>query len=496
LISRTAYFFFFIFGLATLPVAQTNFKPVAGFSFNDAKDYDEVSKAKAKLVGVKFTEDRFNNENSAVYLFGNGNSYINLGNYPALKQRKGSISLWVKIERPAYAGKGDEVNPVLITKSTDQNDFNESYSIYYVPESERIVACYTRDSLRQIGIYGMKTFKKLAWHHLVITYDDFFASFYIDGKEAGKNPKNYVTQFNPLDSVLVGVTGNEKNDRYLIGIVDDITFYDRVLTESEIKELYNAPNPNKYRLLLNKALNVLGIVAGLVLIYFLFRYMRLRKEKEQLQLTNKILETELRVNRALMNPHFVFNSMNTLQDLILKREIREANNYLVKFSKLMRKILESNTSNHISLDMEIDLIKKYLEIEAMRFGKEIHHSVELTDDLVPSTVYIPVMMVQPFIENAIWHGLLEKQGEKILRISFSPVENRYVLCTVEDNGVGRKKMEQESSEKKSLATGFVLQRIHLLNKIYRLNCTLSIDDKPLQEGTVVKILLPVLTNRK
>lgn len=462
------------------------------FSFNDAKDYDEVSKTKAKLVGVKFTEDRFNNEYSAVYLFGHGNSYINLGNYPALKPKKGSISLWVKVEGEVYAGKGTQVNPIIITKCNNLPDFYESYAIYYALEAKRIVAACTRDSIKQVSIYSMKTFKKLTWHHLVITYDDSFFSFYIDGKQEGRSPKDYETQFNPLDSVLVGVTGSKKNEKFLNGIVDDLTFYDRVLTQSEVGELYNTPNPNRFRLVLNKALNIFGILVSITVFYFLFRYLRLKKEKEQLQLNNKLLETELRVNRALMNPHFVFNSMNTLQDLILKREIPQANNYLIKFSKLMRKILESNTSNLISLDMEIDLIKRYLEIEDMRFGEEISRSIEIDNTLTPSSVFIPVMMIQPFVENAIWHGLLKKPGEKTLKISFSLVEDKYVLCVIDDNGAGRKKETRDNAEQKSLATLFVMQRLKLLNKLYNLDCKLEIEDKPMGQGTVVKILLPVL----
>src|SRR5436190_10178422 len=109
-----------------LPVyclAQTDKGPVVRFAFNNNNELDEVSKRKAKLVGVKFAEDRFGNENNAVYLFGNEFSYVNLGNYPALKPTVGSISLWVKIELEVYAGKGTKTNPIILTKCNDRDDF-------------------------------------------------------------------------------------------------------------------------------------------------------------------------------------------------------------------------------------------------------------------------------------------------------------------------------------------------------------------------------------
>ena len=105
------------------------------------------------------------------------------------------------------------------------------------------------------------------------------------------------------------------------------------------------------------------------------------------------------------------------------------------------------------------------------------------------------MMLQPFVENAIWHGLLKKEGEKLLRISFSVVKDSYVLCIIEDNGPGRKKNDDVDLEKSSLATGFIEQRLNLLNRIHRLNCSLTIEDKPDGGGTVVKILLPILKNK-
>jgi len=472
--------------------------PVAKFSFNNRQSYDELSGQKAKLVGAYFTEDRFGNTGNAVYLAGNPDSYLNLGNYPALKNRVGSISIWLMLELEVTLGKGGMINPVILAKCADREDYYEAYAIYYLIESNRIEAGSSRDSLKQSTIFSMEDFTRYRWHHLVITYDDDLLGFYLDGKIVGKCAKNYETLFNPLDSVVVGTTASVKNARSLNGVVDDIEFYDHVLTVQEIAGLFNTPNPNKNRILLNWVLLVLAFIFIIVLIYFFIRYrlsLTLKKEQQNLELYNIVLETELRVNRALMNPHFVFNSLNALQNFILKNQNAQANNYLVKFSKLMRRILESNMSDIITLEFEIQLLKSYVEIEDLRFEENIKYSVAIDPGVIPSAIKIPIMMLQPFVENAIWHGLLKKSGERLLNISFSLQEDKYLLCIIEDNGAGRKQTGSPSLEKNSLATGFIEQRLNLLNLIHNLQCTLIIEDKPNNTGTIVKILLPILKNK-
>jgi hypothetical protein len=468
---------------------------VARFSFNNSSRLDEITGKTARLVGTRFTRDRFGNANNAVYLFGNEDSYVNLGDYPALKPQVGSISLWVKIELEVFAGKGIYINPVLITKNSNYDDFFEGYGIYYAYETDRIQATCTLDSLRQVSLYGMSKFTRFEWHHLVITFNDDSLSFFIDGEMEGRLPKKFKTKFQAGDSVLLGATGNEKNNRFLNGIIDDIAFYDRVLGQNEVRDLYHAPNPNRLKVLVYWMIALLGSGLLIVLIYFFVKYrlsMTLKKEKQKLELDNLVLETELRVNRALMNPHFVFNSLNALQNFILKNENENANNYLVKFSKLMRKILESNLHDSVTLEEEIELLIGYLDIEELRFEENIKYQVYVDPEVQSLTIRIPIMMLQPFIENTLWHGLLKKEGEKTIKISFGLKDDKYVECVIDDNGIGRKKTLQAALEKRSLATGFVIQRLDLLNRLYDLDCRLTIEDKPNDQGTIVRILLPII----
>jgi hypothetical protein len=476
---------------------QNKLQPSARFSFNNRSNFDDVNKQNAQLYGVSFTEDRFGNPNHAVYLFGNEFSSISLGNYPALKPKTGSISLWVKIERETYAGKGYKANPIILTKGNQNDDFYEAYGIYYILDSKKIGASGARDSLRQVGVLSKKEFPLFKWHHLVLSYDDAYFSFYIDGKLERKAVKNYETIFSETDSVLIGYTANKKNNRYLEGAVDDIEFYARVLSDDEVVSLYNAPNPNHYAVVIQRIGFSALIALGILILFLLIRFQlnrKLKREKERLEINNKLLETELRVNRALMNPHFIFNSLNTLHNFILKNNVDKASTYLLKFSKLIRKILDSNMSDSISLETELELIERYLEIEGLRFKEHIKHAVVIDPGLVPSTITIPIMMIQPFIENSVWHGLRNKKGDKIISISFSSIGSDYIQCVVEDNGTGRIKKGHHLLEKKSLATGFVEQRLELLNKIHGLACKLTIEDKPDHQGTIVSITLPILKN--
>jgi hypothetical protein len=496
LLSIPKYFLVFVLSAVAVAIrSQPSPGPVAKFSFNNKKDFDEVSLKKVKFTGIVYTPDRFGNENSSIYLVGNQYSYINLGNYPALKSKTASISLWINLENEIWAGQGYTLNPIIVTKNLNQDDFYEAYAMYYMLEGDNIGICTTKDSLNQIGILCPGKFDRYKWHHLVMAYNDKELCFYLDGKKQGPVTKSFITEFSSSDSVMIGVTANKKNSRYLNATIDDIEFYDRMLTEAEVKELHNAPNPNKNKIILNWILAGLALVVIALMLYILIKYQvrkGIKKERQVLELHNKLLKTELRVNRASMNPHFIFNSLNALHNFILAHEINNASNYLVKFSKIIRKILDSNMYDFILLELEIEILERYLEIENLRFEENIKYTIQTHEPLVSSAVHIPIMMLQPFIENAIWHGLLNKTGEKIIRIDFSLHEARYVCCVIEDNGIGRKKNGSGIPKERSLATRFIMQRLDLLNKIHNLKCSLVIEDKPGGQGTIVKILLPIL----
>lgn len=405
--------------------------------------------------------------------------------------------MWVKVENKIHSGSGPLYNPILLTKSTTLDDFYESYAIYYMLETKRLLAVSILDSTKEVALFYMKPFKHDNWYHLVICYNDDTFKLYVNGILEDQHEKKFKTHFLASDSVLIGNTGNKKNCRFLNATVDDIEFYDRLLTDEEVQSLYNAPNPNKNKTIILWILACFTIITITILLYIFIKYRiktAVKKEKNRLELQNKLLETELRVNRASMNPHFLFNSLNALHNLILNNEIDNASDYLIKFSRLLRKILDSNMNETISLELEIELLELYLDIENLRFEENISYTITCEETLPRATSHIPIMMLQPFVENAIWHGLLNKQGEKKINIYFSKYEEKHIYCIIEDNGTGRKKANPDVFEKKSMATSFILQRLELLNKIHSFKSSLIIEDKHDNTGTIVKIILPILNN--
>lgn len=480
----------FISGAAAQPSGA-----VAVYSFNDRRPSDEVSGDTASLVGTRWAADRFGNRDHAVYVRGDMFSYISLGTHPRLRPREGTISLWVNLDNAVHAGRGFYSNPIVFTKNGNGNDFFEGYSIALALESEKFASSQAFDSTRQVVIFSLDTVQYGEWYHLALSYNDEQTAFYINGHLVDRSPKHFESRFEQGDSVLLGHSNNEKNNRFARGTFDDVYIYDRVLSDAEIAALYDAPNPSQAAVMMEylKWVVLVGTFAGLLLFGTRWQLSRVHaREKQMLMLQNLQLETELRVNRALMNPHFVFNSLNTLQNFILKNKNDRANKYLVRFSKLIRRVLETNLANSITIDTEIELLNRYLEIEDMRFDDNIRHEITVAPEVSPA-LRIPVMMVQPFVENAIWHGLLKKEGEKLLKVSFSRLNDAIVRCTVDDNGHGRKPVTVNETGNKSLATGFIEQRLSLLNKIHKLDCRLEFHDKPGNGGTVVTIDLPILT---
>ncbi len=225
--------------------------------------------------------------------------------------------------------------------------------------------------------------------------------------------------------------------------------------------------------------------------YLLFKQNRLKSEQQNLRLEQKLL-------RSQMNPHFIFNSLNSIQQFIISKKNDLAEVYLSKFSSLMRELLESNIKESITIKEEIDILTKYIEMEALRFRNSFTFSIHVDEKLDTTTATIPLMMIQPTVENAIWHGLLPKQGERHLSIVIKSHSNKTVTCNIDDNGIGRQENMKEELlfKKKSLALDFIKQRIELLKKTLKVNCSITIIDKINEfgeaQGTTVIIVLPLL----
>jgi hypothetical protein len=489
---------FFLLLLVSSIKAQVNNGLVANFSFNKGNLVSDAGEMQARAEGISFVKDRFGNSRSACYTHGNYGSYISLGTNAELKPLRGSISLWVKIDEVVEKGRGITVNPILFTKNGFGSDFFEGYLVEYNYKTKKIVATQSYDNLKQVTLASSDTFPLRKWQHIAITYGDNSFSLYLGGVREITMRKNFVSRFDPLDSVIIGHTANYKNLRFLNGAVDDIEIFDRVLSDQEIEDLYNAPDPNRFRTFMKwmGGLALVVAVIGCIVWLFVRRYkMELEKEKEKNHVQLRMYELETRAFKSQMNPHFIFNSLNTIQRFILDQDPDNAHEYLVRFSKLLRKLLESSTKETILLSEEIDILNNYVETESLRFDHSFEFEIR-SEFNKSAKIYIPFMLVQPFIENAIWHGLLPRSDRRKLSVRFSDYDEKRLLCVVDDNGVGREfsNLNKDPGKKQSLAIDFITQRLELLSKLHGVNYYAKIIDKKNERneslGTTVEILIP------
>jgi ligand-binding sensor domain-containing protein/two-component sensor histidine kinase len=230
------------------------------------------------------------------------------------------------------------------------------------------------------------------------------------------------------------------------------------------------------------------------------RVFQARKE-EQLKASfqQQIAESEMKALRAQMNPHFIFNSLNSIQKYILKNEHFEASQYLTKFSRLIRLILDHSNQNNILLSSELDLLKLYVEMESLRFDDKFDYHFQVDPQLNTETCEIPSMLIQPYVENAIWHGLLHKAEKGTLKLYFLKKEENWLEVTIEDDGIGRAKAAELRSKqilpKKSYGMQITENRIAVINRTQNINATCTItdlkDDKGSAAGTKVSLHFPL-----
>ena len=242
------------------------------------------------------------------------------------------------------------------------------------------------------------------------------------------------------------------------------------------------------------------LVALFILGLFLFLRARLKliriQEHEKTSLNKKIAEMEMKALRAQMNPHFTFNALNSIQHLIMQQELGAAQKYLAQFSKLLRSVLENSRLTTITLDEELKAIHIYLSLEGLRFGNAFEYQLTLDPALIPAEIKIPSMMIQPFLENAIWHGLILKEGQRLLKLNIL-LEGEYLICSIEDNGIGREAASRGNSWKegyRSMGMEVTKERLQLLNstsdkvasfQIYDLH-----DELGVASGTRIELKIP------
>jgi len=233
-------------------------------------------------------------------------------------------------------------------------------------------------------------------------------------------------------------------------------------------------------------------------IYYRIRQIR-RVERIETEAQVAMSRNELKALRAQMNPHFVFNSLNSIQHFILTNKTADAGKYLNKFARLMRVILNNSEKSLITVREELEYLQLYLELEEMRFEGKFKWTVDISDDIDVDYFEIPAMLLQPYVENAILHGLMPKIGGGNLQIIMRLKENKLV-CSIVDDGIGREKareMRQLSNRKdhQSLGMKITHDRLELINRLHGSQLSLTITDLYNEDGTPsgtrVDIFIPV-----
>jgi ligand-binding sensor domain-containing protein len=237
---------------------------------------------------------------------------------------------------------------------------------------------------------------------------------------------------------------------------------------------------------------ILGI--GAYLLYILAVRITKRqknKEQEQLLLKNKILMLEQQALQAMMNPHFVFNVMNSIQHYINTQNTSSANKVLTGFAKLIRKNLEICTKSYINLEEEIAYLNLYLSLEKNRFGEKFVYSIHVDREIDREETRIPSMLLQPYIENAIWHGIMPIEEGGKLEINIVQKDEDYLWIKIVDDGVGIKNsLANKKSPHVSKGMSLTQERINLLNKIEAKAIQLFVEQNG-NKGTTVTILIPL-----
>ncbi|MBN2173466.1 MAG: histidine kinase [Bacteroidales bacterium] len=344
-------------------------------------------------------------------------------------------------------------------KSIDTVVFREPHRKYYMV-----------NYMYWLRSYAYRAFYKL--YKSLGNYDSAF--YYLQLKEKILDSLQQISTRNQIDYLLAS-SENENINKQI-----------RILEQQ--KKLEQAKAQRSLYLLIGLAL--LFVITFLITT-LLIRQNKLKTEQEKTALQQKLL-------RSQMNPHFIFNSLASIQNSIINEEPQKASKYLARFSKLVRNILDSTVEEFIPLEEELSTIENYLELQKIRFPEKFEYIIEVDEKIDPESVLIPPMLAQPFIENAIEHGIKHKESKGKIDVRFR-LKNGSIELEVEDDGIGRQRAQEillrQDKSHKSLATAITKERIRTLNKKLKRKISMAIfdleDNEGKASGTKILIGIPI-----
>lgn len=298
--------------------------------------------------------------------------------------------------------------------------------------------------------------------------------YYKKAKEIEESISNQVN-FNYVNDVIIRYDSQKKSNQIEV-----------LAKQNEIVGLKLRRNQN---ILLVSAL-LLALFT--LILYILYRQYQLKSDKKMLTLEQSML-------RSQMNPHFLFNSLNSIKLYIINNEQKNAVHYLNKFSKLVRKILEASSLKEIPLAEELETVELYMNIENIRFSDEINFNINVCEEVDTHLIKIPSLILQPFLENALWHGLSSKEGEKYIELKVTREKSGFIHIAITDNGIGRamseKLKESKLLKRKSVGIDITKERLANFSRDYQNSFNVEINDLFDNEGnsTGTRVVLHIPT---
>lgn len=490
-----------------LKSAQSNYQKASKIGYSKSKrslnanDASRLSspapenKAEAIQNNIQISEKENNKQDLAASYSQMADVNIENKNIPKAEENLNTAYQISKEQAPQQALA---INQKLTNFYVDNKDFDKAIEAKKSVLKENFVKENSQKKVEQIQelaeIYIKKNDPKEAIVLLKNAYDIALQKGHT--LEAQKSVKKLDSLYNISENTNASV----QLYRDFLGKLPDLVSKDRSLVDNKIledteqrisqleqekklkDELIRKKNIFNYSLI-----GVLVLLTGLII--FIFRTLK------KVQIKNK--KIALQSLRREMNPHFIFNSLNSVNHFIATNNELEANQYLTKFSKLMRGVMENSSEDFIPFQQELDLLQNYLALEKTRFSDKFDYEIEVDESLNTQSLKVPGMLIQPFLENAVWHGLRYRTDKGFLSLKFEK-NNDSLNIFIEDNGIGIEESKKQKTEHQKSRKGRgmknTLERIALLNDLYKQNIQCKITDKKEEAGVFVEISFKLINS--
>jgi hypothetical protein len=371
--------------------------------------------------------------------------YIGFGKYSAVHNQKDSAIY--------YFSKALEL-------ANQQNDLRNKYQIY-IAKAEFLKENSPGDKLKLLqSAYNLA--KQTGYMEGIGHSAELLSTFYDQKRKKDSAAKYFHIYRSAYDSIF-----SENNRRNVVIKEADWMIKRKEIENKHLEELAQIQERDivfKNALLLASVILLLLVTATAFFIYKIFQS---KKKREEAALKQKITETKMESLRSQMNPHFIFNSLNSIENFMMRNERRTASEYLNKFSELIRIMLDSSRTDLVPFLKSMEAIKLYVELERLRFNNKFTFQLKVDPELSNNDYTVPPLLIQAYVENAILHGLSQSEAE-LLELSISAtLENDYITYTIEDNGIGREQSAKYKQHNKpfhkSLGSQLTQERIDIFN---------------------------------